>query len=72
MEINERLRQLRKERCLSQKAVAELLGYHTTTYQRWEEETHNIKLVDAINIAEFYNVSIDYIAGLTDSRKKEW
>lgn len=72
MEINERLKQLRKERCLSQKAVAELLGYHTTTYQRWEEETHNIKLVDAINIAEFYNVSIDYIAGLTDSRKKEW
>ena len=72
MEINERLRQLRKERCLSQKAVAELMGYHTTTYQRWEEETHNIKLVDAMNIAKFYGVSIDYIAGLTDSKKKEW
>lgn len=72
MEINERLRQLRKERCLSQKAVAELMGYHTTTYQRWEEETHNIKLVDAMNIAKFYDVSIDYIAGLTDSKKKEW
>lgn len=72
MEINERLRQLRKEKGLSQKTVAELLGYHTTTYQRWEEETHNIKLIDVINIAKFYDVSIDYIAGLTNNKRKEW
>ncbi len=72
MKIYERIRQLREETGKSQKVTAQLLGYHTTTYQRWEEELCNIKLIDAINLAKYYNVSIDYIAGITDSKKKEW
>ncbi len=26
----------------------------------------------AIELANYYNVSLDYIAGLTNSKKKEW
>ena len=63
------LKKLREERRLTQKQAAEALGYHTTTYARWEQEVHQIKLIDAINIANFYNVSIDYIAGITDNPK---
>lgn len=62
-----RLKKLREEHRLTQKEVAEALGYHTTTYARWEQEVHQIKLVDAINIAKYFNVSIDYIAELTDN-----
>ena len=67
-----RLKQLRLEKGRSQRATAELLGYHTTTYQRWEDDIHNIKLTDFINIAQFYNVSLDYLAGLTNNRSKNW
>ena len=62
-----RIKELREARHLTQKEAAEALGYHTTTYARWEQEVHQIKLIDAINIAKFYNVSIDYIADLTDN-----
>lgn len=61
-----RIKLLREKHNLTQKQAAEALGYHTTTYARWEQEVHQIKLIDAINIAKFYNVSIDYIAELTD------
>ena len=62
-----RIKIIRKKRGLTQKQAAEQMGYHTTTYARWEQEVHNIKLVDAINIANFYDVSIDYLAGITDN-----
>lgn len=67
IEVN-RIKDLREDRDLTQKQVAEKLGYHTTTYQRWEQNIHNIKLIDALNIAEFYNVSLDYIAGRTNCK----
>ena len=63
-----RLKDLREDKDLTQKQLASLLGYHTTTYQRWEDNIHNIKLEDAINIADFYNVSLDYLAGRTNCK----
>ncbi len=60
------LRKLREEAKKTQKQVAEDLGYYTTTYARWEQDLNNMKLIDVINIAKYFNVSIDYIAGLTD------
>ncbi len=69
MDINvNRLKDLREDSDLTQKQLAEKLGYHTTTYQRWEENIHSIKLEDALVIAEFYNVSLDYIAGRTNCK----
>lgn len=65
-----RLKDLREDMDLSQEQLAKLLGYHTTTYARWEQKYHNIKLIDAIRIAEFYNVSLDYLAGLTNEPRK--
>lgn len=68
MEINNRLVLLRKEKNKSQVVTAGLLGYHTTTYQRWEENISQMKLTDAINIAKYYNVSLDYLAGLSNEK----
>lgn len=67
IEIN-RLLDLRKDADLTQAELARKLGYHTTTYQRWEENVHSIKLDDALNIADFYKVSLDYIAGRTNCK----
>lgn len=63
------LKKLREDARKTQKEVAKELGYHTTTYARWEQDVHNMKLVDVINIAKYFNVSIDYIAGLTEETK---
>lgn len=62
------LKKLREEKRKTQKEVAAELGYHTTTYARWEQELHEIKLVDAINIAKYYGVSLDYLAGLNEDK----
>ena len=70
MEIQaNRLKDLREDHDLSQKELADKLGYHTTTYQRWEESVHSIKLIDAINIADFFGVSLDYLAGRTNCKE---
>lgn len=63
-----RIRDLREDSDLTQEQIAKKLGYHTTTYKRWEENVHSIKLKDALIIAEFYNVSLDYIAGRTNCK----
>ncbi len=63
-----RIRDLREDSDLTQEQVAQKLGYHTTTYKRWEENVHSIKLQDALNIAEFYDVSLDYLAGRTNCK----
>lgn len=69
---NNRLKELRQEKGYTQAVVAGLLGYYTNTYQRWEHDIYTMKLPDLITIAKFYNVSLDYLAGLTDEKRKHW
>ncbi|MCH5194330.1 MAG: helix-turn-helix transcriptional regulator [Oscillospiraceae bacterium] len=63
-----RIKDLREDSDLTQEKLAKKLGYHTTTYKRWEENIHSIKLKDALIIADFYGVSLDYIAGRTNCK----
>lgn len=71
IEIN-RVRDLRNDIDKTQKQVAEDLNRQVTTYARWEQNPMTMKFPDIIALAKYYNVSIDYIAGLTNSKKKEW
>ena len=57
---------LRKKRGITQRIAAELMGFATTVYQRWEAEEREPQFNNAIKIAKFYNVSLDYLAGFTD------
>ena len=63
-----RLRQLRENADLSQREIAEKLFLHTTQYYRYESGKSDLPLQLAIRIARFYNVSIDYIAGISDQK----
>lgn len=60
------LRELRNKKGLTQEICANLLGHQTTVYQRWENEEREPKFKDAMEIAMFFNVSLDYLAGFTD------
>lgn len=60
----QRIRDLREDADKTQAEVAASLGLYTTTYQRYERGEREIPLDIAICLAKYYNVSLDYIAGL--------
>lgn len=61
----QRLRNLREDRDLNQKAVAEVLHVSQTTYSRYENGTLDIPSASLIALARFYGTSVDYLLGLT-------
>ncbi len=65
-----RLRDLREDADLTQDKLVQKLGMHKTTYTNYEQGKREPPFDFIIKIAKFYNVSIDYIAGLTNEPKK--
>ena len=61
-----RLRDLREDKDLTQSDLVQILNMHKTTYTNYEQGKREIPFSLAIRLAEFYNVSLDYIAGLTN------
>lgn len=61
-----RLRDLREDRDLKQKDLAELLTIHQTTYSDYELNQLNIPVTALHALADFYNVSVDYLLGRTN------
>ena len=59
-----RLRDLREDSDLTQEQLVQLLGMHKTTYTNYEQGKREIPFALVIKLAEFYNVSINYIAGI--------
>lgn len=61
-----RIRDLREDKDLSIREIAELLHMHRTTYYNYETGKRELPFELAITLAKFYDVSLDYIAGLTN------
>ena len=59
-----RLRDLREDCDLTQEQLVRVLGMHKTTYTNYEQGKREIPFALVIKLANFYNVSIDYIAGI--------
>ena len=69
--LSERLKQLRLERHLTQRNVADHLGVNLRTYQYYEsgqDKAHRPDLETLVVLAELYHVSVDYLIGRTDVR----
>lgn len=66
--FSERLKQLRKERGLTQKGMAELLGLKLRAYQYYESGEHEPSLDNLVIVADTLQTSIDYLTGRTDRR----
>lgn len=60
-----RIRDLREDRDLSQKELAALLDVHQTTYSDYELGNLNVPVSALHKLADFYNVSVDYLLGRT-------
>ena len=66
-----RLKDLREDgnRIIKQQDIADLLNTSQQTYSLWELGVREIPFHHVITLAKYYNVSIDYIAGLTNKKK---
>ncbi len=67
MHYYQRIRDLREDHDLTQDQLVKLLGMHKTTYTNYEQGKREPPFSLMIRLAEFYNVSLDYLAGLTDT-----
>lgn len=70
MQYYPRLRDLREDMDLTQDQLVKILNMHKTTYTNYEQGKREPPFELIIKLAKIYNVSIDYIAGLTDVPSK--
>ena len=56
-----RIKDLREDKDKTQKEIAEILNMQLTVYQRYERGERELPLWAAIKLADFYNVSLDYL-----------
>ncbi|MCI8730710.1 MAG: helix-turn-helix transcriptional regulator [Lachnospiraceae bacterium] len=70
MKYNERIREIREERFLTQQKVADLLHVGQRTYADYESGKIRIPIDNIMILARFYNVSMDYITGASNVRTK--
>lgn len=65
MTLGERLQQLRKDRDLSQKEIAAHLKFTVSTISNYEQDVHAPDLETLRKLADYYDVSADYLLGRT-------
>ena len=63
-----RIRELRVERGLTQRQMAELLQISLSAYSRYERGASDIPLEVICGIADIHRTSLDYLTGFTDQR----
>ena len=69
MQYVRRIRDLREDADLTQRDVATILGTSQTMYARYERGANELPIHHLLKLCELYEVSSDYILGLTDSRR---
>ena len=65
-----RLRDLRQDKDLTQAEISTIFYLQVTQYRRYENGESDLPLEWAKKFARFYNVSIDYIAGMINTPEK--
>lgn len=65
----QRLRDLREDKDMKQADTAQMLGIQQTVYSRYERGFQNIPIEHLLKLADYYNVSTDYILGRTNNPK---
>lgn len=64
MDYIDRLTNLRVDRDIRQKEVADILGIKQSAYSKYEKRRTKLQIEDLIKLCEFYNVSADEILGI--------
>lgn len=67
--VYQRIKDLREDADKTQKEIANALFMHVTQYRRYETGDRDLPLRIAIMLSKYYDVSLDYLAGLTNHKK---
>ena len=65
-----RLKELRQEKKLSQKEIAETLGFSLRSFQRMENGESQLKPEKAQQLADYFGVSVGYLLGYSNNPKR--
>ena len=66
----QRIEDLRVDHDLTQQYIANLLHCQREVYRRYEKGIRDIPLAYAIRLAQYYDVSLDYLVGETDIKTR--
>ncbi len=69
MEYHLRIRDLREDFDKTQQEIAEVLGTSQTMYARYERRANEMPLRHLITLARYYNVSLDYLTGISSVKQ---
>lgn len=65
----ERLKLLRKEKGKTQNEIAEIIGCKPLAYMHYERGVRKLPIDSLVVLARYYDVTTDYLLGLTEKRK---
>jgi DNA-binding XRE family transcriptional regulator len=65
IKFTERLKELRKEKNLTQKQLSKLINVSEDCIYFWEKGRSEPSILDLINLSNVFEVSIDYLVGKT-------
>ncbi len=68
MKLGERLKTLRKEKNLTQEQLAKIIHVGKVSVCCYEKEVRTPSIDTLIDLANIFNVSLDYLVGRTDKR----
>lgn len=63
-----RIGDLRQDHDFSQREAARKIGFNREVYRRYETGEREISAACLIKIAQFYDVTLDYLTGLSDTK----
>ena len=66
----QRLRDMREDNDKTQEEIANIIGTVRQQYAKYEAGKQELPMHHFITLAKYYNVSLDYLAGLKDTPKK--
>ena len=65
----QRIQDLRTDADMSQKQLSEILHISQRSYSHYETGSRNIPVEMLIRLANYYDISVDYLAGRTDKKE---
>ena len=69
MDDIQRMRNLREDNDKTQQQIADYLGTSQTMYARYERGANELPIHHLLALCKYYNVSADYILGLSDKKR---
>ena len=66
MDYIKRMRDLREDNEKTQQEISEILNTSQTKYARYERGANELPIHHLLKLANYYNVSTDYLLGITD------